>query len=344
MVATDTTRAGKRALDRQVVVITGASQGIGRETALQLAERGASVVIAARNEEALGELARQVERLGGQAEPVVTDVAEPDQVERLAHRAVDRFGRIDTWVNNAAVSIYASVDDLDSDEMDRLIRVNLLGQMYGCRAAIPHMRRAGGGTIVNVGSALSDRAVPLQSAYVASKHGVAGFSEALRLEMIEEGSDIDVVLIMPSSMNTPLFNFARSKIGVQPMPVPPVYEPRVVAQAILHAAEHGGREVVVGGWGKMLTVAQSLSPSLLDRYMLQGRRAWKSQQTTRPDDARDNLFDPSTGPGSTTGDFGRDSKATSLYTTLLELHPERKRIAVAALLIGSIMLVRRIGR
>jgi NAD(P)-dependent dehydrogenase (short-subunit alcohol dehydrogenase family) len=206
------------------------------------------------------------------------------------------------------------------------------------------MRRQGGGTIVNVGSALSDRAVPLQSAYVASKHGVAGFSEALRLEMMEEGTGIDVVLIQPSSINTPLFNFARSKLGVQPMPVPPVYEPRVVAEAILHAAEHGGREVVVGGWGKLLTVAQGLSPSLLDRYMLQGARAWKQQQTTRPDDARDNLFEPSTGPGSTTGEFGRDAKATSLYTTHLELHPERKRIAAAALLLAAIALVRRIGR
>ena len=343
MEAASTTPA-KRLLNQQVVVITGASQGIGRETALQLAERGASVVVAARNEEALAELVRQVERIGGQAEAVVTDVADADQVERLAQRAVERFGRIDTWVNNAAVSIYAPVEDVEPEEMERLVRVNLLGQMYGSRAAIPHMRRQGGGTIVNIGSALSDRAVPLQSAYVASKHGVAGFSEALRLEMIEEGTGIDVVLIMPSSMNTPLFNFARSKIGVQPMPVPPVYEPRVVAEAILHAAEHGGREVVVGGWGKMLTVAQWLSPSLLDRYMLQGARAWKQQQTARPDDARDNLFEASTGPGATTGDFSQDSKATSLYTTHLELHPERKRIAVAALVIGSLLLVRRIGR
>jgi short-subunit dehydrogenase len=334
----------KPPIDQQVVVITGASQGIGRETALQLAKRGAAVVAAARNEEALAELVRQIERLGGQAEPVVTDVAEADQVERLAGRAIERFGRIDTWVNNAGVSIYATVEELEPEEMERLVRVNLLSQMFGSRAAIPHMRRQGGGTIVNVGSALSDRAIPLQSAYVASKHGVAGFSEALRLEMMEEQTGIDVVLIQPSSINTPLFNFARSKLGVQPMPVPPVYEPRVVAEAILHAAEHGGREVVVGGWGKLLTVAQGLSPSLLDRYMLQGARAWKQQQTARPDDARDNLFEPSTGPGSTTGEFGRDSKATSLYTTHLELHPERKRVAAAALLLAAIALVRRIGR
>ncbi|MDP9273130.1 MAG: SDR family oxidoreductase [Chloroflexota bacterium] len=333
-----------RPLNQQAIVITGASQGIGRETALQMATRGASVVLAARNEEALVELAKQVERLGGQAETVVTDVAEHEQVAALAQRAIDRFGRIDTWVNNAAVSIYATVEQLEPEEMERLVRVNLLGQMYGARAAIPHMRRQGGGTIVNVGSALSDRAVPLQSAYVASKHGIAGFSEALRLELMHEETGIEVVLILPSSMNTPLFNFARSKMGVQPMPVPPVYEPRVVAEAICHAAEHGGREIVVGGWGKLLTVGQWLSPSLLDRYMLQGARAWTQQKTDRPDDARDNLFEASTGSGSATGEFGEGSKSTSLYTTYFELHPERKRVALAALLLGFLVLVRRIGR
>ena len=331
-------------LAQQVVVITGASQGIGRETALQLAECRAAVVMAARNEEALAELARQVERIGGQAEAVVTDVANPDDVVRLAERAVARFGRIDTWVNNAGVSIYAPAEQLEPKEMERLIRVNLLGLMYGCWAAIPHLRRAGGGTIVNVGSALSDRAIPLQSAYVASKHGVAGFSESLRLEMLEDDSKIDVVLIMPSSMNTPLFRFARSKLGLEPMPVPPIYEPRVVAEAIRYAAEHGGREIVVGGWGKLLTVAQWLSPSLLDRYMLQGRRAWKQQETSRPDAAQDNLFDPSTGPGSTTGEFGAGSKSTSLYTTHLELHPTRKRVAVAGLFLAMLALIRRVGR
>jgi short-subunit dehydrogenase len=330
-----------RPIHEQVAVVTGASQGIGRATTLLFASRGASVVAAARNEEALHALATEA---GGRVEPIVADVADAAQVERVAQRAVDRFGRIDTWVNNAGISVYAAAEDLEPDEMERVVAVNLLGVMHGSRAAIPHLRGAGGGAIVNVGSALSDRAIPLQSAYVASKHGVAGFSEALRLEMAEDASGIDVVLIMPSSMNTPLFGFARSKLGVQPMPVPPVYDPRVVAEAVVHAAEHGGREIVVGGWGKLLTIGQWLSPSLLDRYMLHGARAWKQQLTRRVDDRRDNLFEPSTGPGSVTGDFGRDAKSTSRYTMVFELHPWRKRAANAALLMAALTAVRRIGR
>jgi short-subunit dehydrogenase len=331
-------------LDGQVVVITGASQGIGRETALQMARRGASLVLAARNEEALGELAHEVERLGGQAEIAPTDVAEHAQVELLGQRAMDRFGRIDTWVNNAAVSVYASLDEMTPEEIERVVRVNLLGQMHGAQVAVRHMKPRGQGRIINVGSALSERAVPLQSAYVASKHGVQGFGEALRLEMEHQRTGIEVVVILPSSINTPLFNFARSKMGVKPMPIPPVYEPRVVAQAICHAAEHGGREIVAGGWGKLLILAQRLSPSLLDRYMLQDGRSFAQQQTGEPEDRRDNLFEPSTGPGSTTGDFGEGSTATSVYTSVFELHPNRKRLALAAALAGTLVAVRCIGR
>ena len=328
----------------QVVVITGASQGIGRATALEMARQGAALVLAARNEEALASLADEVVRLGAEAEVVPTDVSDYAQVEQLGQRAVERFGRIDTWVNDAAVSVYATVEQMEPDEIERVIAVNLLGIMYGSKVAVAQMRPRGRGRIINVGSALSERAVPLQSAYVASKHGVAGFSEALRLELAHEDPEIDVVLVLPSSMNTPLFNFARSKMGVQPMPVPPVYDPGVVAEAIVHAAEHGGREIVVGGWGKLLVLAQRLSPSLLDRYMLQGGRVFEQQKTKRPEDARDNLFDASTGPGATTGDFGADAKPNSLYTTHLELHPERKRLANAMLVGGLLLLVRRLGR
>jgi short-subunit dehydrogenase len=334
----------KRLLRDQVVVITGASQGIGRETALQCAGQGARVVVAARNAEALGTLAAEIERLGGEAEIVVADVSEPDQVEAIGVRAIRRFGRVDTWVNNAAISAYATVEQLDPAEMERIIQVNLLGQMYGSRVAVALMKPHRHGTIVNVGSALSERAVPLQSAYVASKHGIAGFSEALRLELQHDHAGIDVVLILPSSINTPLFRLARSKIGVQPMPIPPIYEPRAVAKAICHAAEHGGREVVVGGWGKLLTLAQQISPTLLDRYMLQGGREFKAQRTDRPNDRRDNMFQPSTGPGATTGDFGDHARPSSIYTERLELHPYRKRLATLAMLLGGVALIRQLGR
>jgi short-subunit dehydrogenase len=330
-------------LDEQVVVITGASQGIGRETSLLLAQQGAAVVPTARNEEALRTLADEIEFAGGRAEPVVTDVSDAAAVERLADRAIERFGRIDTWVNNAAVSVYARVDELTAEEMDRVVQVNLLGQMYGMKAALARMRPNGRGTIINVGSALSERAVPLQSAYVASKHGVAGFSEALRLELRETAPGIDVVLVLPSSINTPLFNFARSKLGVMPMPVPPVYEPHAVAEAIAHAAEHGGREIVVGGWGKLLIVAQQLSSTLLDRYMTLGRRMETQQKADRPDDPRDNLFQPSTGPGSTRGEFGDGAKRASLYTRELELHPMRKRAIVLAAAVAGLAAVRKVG-
>jgi NAD(P)-dependent dehydrogenase (short-subunit alcohol dehydrogenase family) len=333
-----------RPINNQVVVITGASSGIGRETALMFGQRGASVVLAARNEAALRDVARQVERLGGAAEVVVTDVAEWPQVERLAQRASDRFGRVDTWVNNAAVSAYATVEESTVEEIDRLLQVNLHGQIYGMKAALPHLARQGHGTIINVASALAERAVPLQAAYCAAKHGIKGFTEALRLELTRDHPGITLTLIEPSSINTPLFTHARSRLGVKPQPIPPVYEPRVVAEAILFAAEHPRRTIVAGGSGKMLVLAQKLSPALVDWYLLQNDRGFEQQRSDQPDDGQDNLFAPMNGQGSVTGDFGQRSKATSLYTRHLELHPQRQRVLNAVALAGLVTLVRRVGR
>jgi short-subunit dehydrogenase len=331
-------------LHDQVVVITGASSGIGRETALRMADAGASVVVAARNGEALDALVREIEGDGGSAEAVVTDVADAGQVEALGRRAVDRFGRVDTWVNDAAVTVYATFDQLDPAEMEQVIRVNLLGVMFGSKVAISLMRDQRTGTIINVGSVLSDRSVPLQTAYSASKHGVAGFTEALRMELQADHAGIDVVLIQPSSTNTPLFSWARSKMGAHPQPIPPIYEPGAVAEAICHAAEHGGREIVVGGTGKLLTLAQSVAPELLDRYMTAGRLMFRQQRADAPDDPRDNLFQPSTGTGDTTGRFGDGAKPTSLYTRHLELHPIRRRLAFAGALVAAVAVIRYAGR
>ncbi len=333
-----------RPLNEQVVVITGASTGVGREAATQCGQRGAAVVLAARNERALEEAAREVERLGGRAHVVPTDMAEWPRVERLARAAVERFGRIDTWVNAAAATAYGTVEELTVEEIERVIQVILLGEIYGMKAALPHLKRQGHGTIINVASALAVRGVPLQAAYCAAKHGIKGFTESLRLELAHERSGIHVTLLLPSSINTPLFTHARSKLGVKPQPIPPIYEPRVVAETILFAAEHPRRDIVVGGGGKMLTLMEALSPSLLDRYMLRKGKAFEQQRTSQPDDGRDNLFAPLDGGGSTTGEFGRKSKSASPYTRYLEQHPGRKRAALGAAALGALALVRRVGR
>jgi short-subunit dehydrogenase len=333
-----------RTISEQVVVITGASSGIGRETAIQFGRRGASVVLAARNETALREVEKEVERLGGGAHIVVTDVAEWDQVERLAQEAVGRFGRIDTWINNAAASEYATVEQMTVEEIERQIQVILVSQIYGMKAALPHMKRRGQGTIINNASGLAKRSVPLQGAYCAAKHGIKGFTDTLRMELEHERSGITVTLLMPSSVNTPFFGHARSKLGVRPMPIPPAYEPEVVAEAILFAAEHPRRDIVVGSAGKMLEVMERISPSLLDRLMLAGGAMFELQKTHRPDDGRDNLFEPVGGTGSTTGDFGRLSRSTSLYTRHLERYPNRKRALLGVAAAGAVALVRRVGR
>ena len=333
-----------RPLAQQVVVITGASSGIGRATAVQFGAAGASVVLAARNEVALQEAAREVEHAGGIALVMPTDVAKWEQVERLATRAVDRFGRVDTWVNNASVSEYATVEQMTIEEIERLIQVNLLGMIYGVKAALPHLKRQRQGTIVNVSSVVGERAVPLQSVYVATKHGIKGFTESLRLELEHEKTGITVTLIEPGSINTPFFNHARSKMGVKPSPMPPVYPPSAVAEAIAFAAERPRRTIVVGGGGKMLGVLEQLSPALTDRVMLLGGQGFKQQQADAPDDGLDALFAPVPGTGRVEGDFGHLTRSSSLYTRYLELHPARKRVALGAALLGGLALVRRLGR
>lgn len=332
-----------RSIVDQVVVITGASSGIGRETALAFAQRGARLVLAARNREALDTLAAEVERLGGVAHVVPTDVSDFEQVDKLAVSAVQRFGRIDTWVNNAAVATYGSIEQMDVAEIRRVIEVNLFGQIHGMKAALPHLRREGG-TIINVASALGKRAVPLQAAYCAAKHGVVAFGEALRLELRADRVPVEVVDILPSSINTPIFEHARSKLGVLPTLLPPVYEPRVVAGAILTVAEQPVRQVFVGGAGRLFDLLQRLSPSLMDWYQLGPGRIIDRQKTDRPDDGQDNLFAPVPGPGRVTSRAELHSKSTSLYTTALGLHPVPGRVVAGVVLGAAGAVLRGLGR
>jgi short-subunit dehydrogenase len=330
----------------QVVVLTGASSGVGRETALHFARTRARLVLAARNREALDTLVAEVRRLGGDAIAVPTDVSDAGQVSELAARAVARFGRIDTWVNNASVSLYGTVGQTGAAEIHRVVEVNLLGGVHGVKAALPYLTRTGG-TIINVSSMLGKRAVALQAAYCAAAHGVVAFGEALRLELRHARVPVTVVDVLPSSTNTPWYEHARSKLGVVPRPIPPVYEPRVVAEAIVAVAGRPVREVYAGFAGRALALAQRISPALLDRYLLGPGRIVPGQHTDRPDDGRDNLDEPSATPARTAGGFGRASKSTSLYTRWFGLHPARARLAGGAVLVvgaAAVVAVRRAGR
>ncbi len=324
----------------QVVVITGASSGIGRATALAFGRERATVVLAARNVAALEQVAGQIERAGGRALVVPTDVAHWKQVSALADAALQHFGRIDTWINNAAVNEHAPVADMTIEEIERIVQVDLMGQIYGMKAALTPMRRQRAGTIINVASIAAQRALPLHAPYVASKHGIAGFTETLRMELMHERMPIGVTMIMPSFIDTPLFLNARSKIGVQPRPAPPVYAPETVADAVLFAATHPRRDIIVGGQGAAVSLLQRISPPLVDKLMVTRGLMFRAQKTDKPDNGVDNLFQPTPGTGSVNGAWTDEALPSSWYTRHLEYYPHRK--VLAAGLIGY-ALVRLLG-
>jgi short-subunit dehydrogenase len=330
-----------RPLHEQVVVITGASSGIGRETALLFGDHQASVVLAARNETALRDVAEEIEQRGGRAHVVVTDVSEWEQVERLVQEAVNHFGRIDTWVNNAAVAVYGLVEDQTVHDIERTIKVDLMGQIYGMKAVLPQMIQQDEGTIINISSVEGRRAVPLHSAYAAAKHGVNAFSDTLRMEMERHHPGIKVTVVMPASINTPFFDNARSRMGVRPKPLPPVYEPRDVAEAIVSAAITPQRDIYVGSMAKTLSTLHAFSPALVDRMLLAGGAGFTLQQDDEPVDQPGNLDEPSVGVGSSTGRWSGQSHH-SVYTRTFEtLNPNVKRLMTLALGVGAVALLRK---
>jgi NAD(P)-dependent dehydrogenase (short-subunit alcohol dehydrogenase family) len=319
-------------LNEQVVVITGASSGIGRATALRFAKAGASVVLASRDDAALTEVAREIAAAGGRAHVAPTDVSSWEQVQALGTQAVSAFGHVDTWVNGAAVAVYATVEHTTPEEYEQMMRVNLLGVIHGTKVALQHMKDRGG-TIINIGSVESDRALPFHSGYSATKHGVKGFTTALRLELKREYPKIQVTLILPTGINTPFFNHARSKIGTLPQPVPPAYPPELVADSIVYAAEHERRDIYVGGPAWMLAMGERISPALMDRMMMLGQWSFQLQKTNRPDDRMDNLNGPVSGSDRTHGDFASITKP-SMYTPFFELTPTWKRVVLSSIAAG----------
>lgn len=328
-----------RPLNEQTVVVTGASSGFGRGAAILLGRRGANVVLAARDEAALNEVAEAVEAAGGRALAVPTDVADWPQVERLADAAVGRFGRIDTWVNNAGIGIGGSIEEVSVEELDRLVRVNLMGQVHGVKAALPHMKRQGSGAFINIGSVAGVRSFPLQTMYSATKHAVKAFTEGLRLELQREEGDYHVTYIAPTAFNTPFFPSARTKFGTQMAPPPPVYDPELVSESIVFAAEHPRRDIFCGGAAKVFDVLQRISPGFVDWMMTRGDKIFKDQISDIPDGGPGNLFDPPRGPRTFRGPYVDQAKETSPYTKAFEWHPFLKPLALGAAALGIVALL-----
>jgi short-subunit dehydrogenase len=250
-------------LDQQVVVITGPSSGIGLATALLAADKGAKLVLASRSQNVLQDLVRQIEEAGGQAIEVVADVGRREDMERVAQAAIERFGRIDTWINNAGNSIYGRLQEVSDEDNRRLFDTNFWGVVYGSLAALPHLK-ANGGALINVGSEVSDAVVPLQGMYSASKHAVKGFTDALRVELLDEKAPVCVTLIQPTATNTPFPEHARNYMSKEPKLPTPMIDPRQVAEAICDAASKATRDVQVGAMAKMNVTAFRLTPKLAD--------------------------------------------------------------------------------
>jgi short-subunit dehydrogenase len=307
-----------RPLDTQVIVITGATSGIGLVTARKAAALRARLVLASRNEGALRTLADEINGAGGEAVHAVADVANEEDVRKIAATARQRFGGFDTWVNNAGVSIYGNLTDVSLADHRRLFETNYWGVVHGSLVAVEHLKLRGG-ALINIGSALSDRAIPVQGAYCASKHAVKGFTDALRMELEHEEIPISVTLIKPAAIDTPYKNHAKNYLPVEPQNPPPVYAPEVVADAILHCAENAERDLFVGAGGKGISAAGHYAPEITDKVM-----EWTMfgmQETDKPArDLNDNaLYQPS-GPYAERGGYEGHVAESSLYTKA-SLHP-----------------------
>ena len=311
----------RRPLAEQVLVVTGASSGLGRAVAALAGAQGAKVVVAARNEDGLNGAVAEIERAGSEALAVKTDVAERDQVEELVRRAVERFGRIDTFVANAIVTVYAEVEELEPDELRRVMDVNFFGVAYAYWAALPELRRTRG-TFLHVSSALAYRGIPLQAAYCASKAAARTLLESARVELQKAAGDVAVSLVLPGAINTPQFDRDRQKIGKQPQPIPPIYQPEPFADAVLRCCEKPIRELPIGWGAQKLLWGQKLAPRVGD-WMLR-RIGWKSQHTDedKPVDSPDNLFETLPGDPGSRGRFDDQARGSTLWTRLRLLIPK----------------------
>jgi NAD(P)-dependent dehydrogenase (short-subunit alcohol dehydrogenase family) len=303
-----------------IVVVTGASAGVGRATALEFARHGWDVALVARNAARLEAAATEVRGEGVSGLPIVGDVADADAIEQAAARVEAELGPIDIWINNAMATIFAPIDRVTPEEFRRATEVTYLGQVYGTMAALSRMRQRDHGTIVNVGSALAYRAIPLQSAYCGAKYAVRGFTDSIRTELIHDGSAIRLVMVHLPAVNTPQFDWALNKLGVRPQPVPPIFQPEVPARAIVEAALNPDRREAWVGLPTVITIlANKVAPGMLDRYLARTGYSGQLSDQPVPSDASANLFKTVEGDYGTHGRF--DSRARDVsYQAVASRH------------------------
>jgi len=319
----------------RVVVVTGSSAGVGRATAQAFAKRGDTVALLARGEDGLAGAAAEVESFGGRALSIVTDVADPDQVEAAAARVEEELGPIDVWVNVAMTTVFSEFKDLTPDDYRRATEVTYLGYVWGTMAALKRMLPRDRGTIIQVGSALAYRAIPLQAPYCGAKFAIRGFTDSIRTELLHDKSNVQITMVQLPAVNTPQFNWCKTNLPRHPQPVPPIYQPEVPAEAIVWAAEHRRRELWVGGPTVLAILGNKLAPSLADRYL--ARTGFNGQQTHEPVDPErpSNLYEPVAALHATHGivDDRSSSKSRELWAAM---HRRGLLAAAALALVGAL--------
>jgi short-subunit dehydrogenase len=322
----------------QVVVVTGASAGVGRATAVHFARRGYAVALLARGQARLAAAAEEIRAAGGTALPLSVDVADAGAVDDAAARVESELGPIGVWVNNAMASVFAPVGATTPAEFARVSAVTYLGTVHGTLAALARMAPRDRGVIVQVGSALAYRAIPLQSAYCAAKHAIKGFTESLRTELLHDKSGVRVTMVQLPAVNTPQFSWVKSRLPHKAQPVPPIFQPEVVARAIYWAAHHRRRELWVGWPTTKAILAEKLAPGAADRYL--ARRGYEAQQTAEPEDPRrpDNLWAPAPGAAGAHGAFDARARDVSVQAVLAR---HKYAVAAAGLAAAGLVLRRR---
>lgn len=300
-----------KSIDKQVMVITGASSGIGLATARLAAKKGARLVLAARNEEALKDITQQINNTNGEAIYIVADVGKREDLQKIAEAAIEHFGGFTTWVNNAGISIYGRLEDVSEEDSRRLFDTNFWGVVNGSLIAAEHLKK-NGGAIINLGSVLSDVAIPIQGMYSASKHAVKGFTDALRMELEQQKDPISVTLIKPAAINTPYTQHAKNYTNQELTLPPPIYEPEEVANAIVYAAAHRKRDIYIGGGGKAMSSTNKYAARLMD--MVGEKMMTKQQLRDRPARHHDGSLHQHGQDGHVHGDYEGHVMKTSLYT------------------------------